>query len=373
MKRDVTYNISVDFTPWMNNGYVLRQIHLFEELGGEIARGNAELEYVGQDDAFNLLLNQYTGKLTITKESVSILEIDIFIVKRRFAKNFLTIEFLCISDIKFITDLVSLEYTDIKDAIESSYPGNVDIRCETELNTGDSPIIQFKETNHSFCNKLAYSYKKDIIFGYSWKGLIIKDRIGEKNSRGDIEVADDTCIALIGGGGLEPLDPYSIKYNNLLYKKSWDPWTEVEDKEDEESSYTTLVPINSRTIKFHNNYLTLGTNFYPLVENYLYNQARIKDNMYAALRIEIKDIPNYELGDVVHYKYLSEANDSINIPYEYFLIKTNELFISVGDFDGNKNKSKIFWISTLVSLVDHNGELLPEKDPMVEISSEGKI
>ena len=97
------------------------------------------------------------------------------------------------------------------------------------------------------------------------------------------------------------------------------------------------------------------------------------DNMYAAFRIEVKDIPNYKLGDVVHYRYLNEAKENIKIPYEYFLVKTNELYISVSEDSAKKTKSDVFWVSTLVSLVDHNGALLPETDPMIEISDDGKI
>lgn len=374
MEKQVSYSISVDFTPWSENGYMVIDLRLFEEIGGELAKGTMNLEFVGTDEAFDDLLKQYTGKLIIKKEAVVVMTIDIFIIKRKFNKNFLSIEFLCLKDIKFVTELISLEHSDITTALESLYPGNIDIRCTSDI-SNDTPVLQFMETNHSFCNKMAYSFKKDIIFGYSWEGFFLKDRIGEKNSKGEVETADNTNIAFIGGGGgHEPLDPYSIKYNNLLYKKSWDPWTETESEEDDsEVASANFTPINSKTIKFYDNYLTLGTSHYCFAENYLYNKARMTDNMYAAFRVEVKDIPNYKLGDVVHYRYLNEAKENIKIPYEYFLVKTNELYISVSEDSAKKTKSDVFWVSTLVSLVDHNGALLPETDPMIEISEDGKI
>ena len=39
MKYKNSYKTSVDFQPWFDSGYRFQSLHLYEELGGELARG----------------------------------------------------------------------------------------------------------------------------------------------------------------------------------------------------------------------------------------------------------------------------------------------------------------------------------------------
>ena len=154
--------ISVSISPWLANGAKLTSIRLYEEIGGKIANGVASFEIYLTEAAIDLIYKQCTGKITVTKtgNNGNILEIEFFVTKRKLVKNSLTIEFLCVKDSKFFTELVSLEHTDITQALNSLYPGKIDIRCESDVNN-EVPLIQFNETNYDFCNKLAFSFKKD--------------------------------------------------------------------------------------------------------------------------------------------------------------------------------------------------------------------
>ena len=357
MKYTSSYDISIDFLPWFDNGFVLKSLHIYEELGGKIANGKIELELIGTEESLRLVTKQYTGKLIIEKNKGNIYDIDIFITKRHYYKNSLTLEFLCIKDKSFYTDLVSLEYPDITTALNTLYPGKVDIRCESDVNN-DIKLVQNTETNQSFCTKLAYSYKKDSIFAFGWDRFLLKDRIGKYDSRGNIEPK----LALVGGLGTESMDPYTMKYDHVLFEKPWDPWL------DNESKYTDLVPTNSRTIKFYNNYITVGTNYSTLIGNYLYNTKQQSTTMYNTLRAKINDIPDFRLGDVILYKHINE----LDIPYEAYLVKSNELFLSMSPDKKDSSGSNMFWISKLVAL-DLEGKLLPEVDILSSLNKDGSI
>ena len=362
MKYTSSYDISIDFTPWCDNGFLVKSLHINEELGGKIANGTVKLELIGSEESLKLVTKQYTGKLVIEKNKGNIYNIDVFIVKREYYKNTLTLDFLCIPDRKFYTELVSLEYTDLTEAINSLYPGKVDIRCSSDINT-EIKLIQNTETNHSFCTKLAYSFKKDSIFAFGWDGFMLKERIGKYDSKGNVEPK----LTLVGGLGAESMDPNTMRYDNLLFENPWDPWL-GKGEEGEESKYTELMPQNSRTLKLFNQYITVGTEYSDLVSNYLYNTEQMSVGMSNTLRIKLNDIPDYRLGDVVIYKHINEKQ----IPHEVYLVKSNEFFYSIDGKEKDTEGSDIFWVSKIVAL-DWEGQVLPQEDILSEIGQDGSI
>lgn len=368
-----TNGITLTIDPWSYSGAKLQSIRLYEELGGKIASGTASFELFMTEAAVNLIYKQYTGKITISKTVTdgNTLEIDFFVTKRRYIKNNLTIEFLCVKDNKFVTDLISLEHTDITQALNSLYPGKIDIRCESDVNN-EIPLIQFNETNHTFCTKLAYSFKKDIIFAFGWEGFMIKDRCGDKNSVGKTENLTATIngskdlLAAFGGPGtgIESMDPYVMSYDNILYQKVIDPWLDNEEKD-----YSEKIPVNLRTLRFYNRHLVVGTDYTELVSNYLYNQQMMTSNMQVSLRIKSDTMPNYKIGDIIIYNNVTEP---VN-PHRAYLVKTNEIYYSPDDLNSNKS-SEFFWVSTLVSMFDPNGNKYPwESDPTIELDETGKL
>lgn len=359
MKHTSSYNITIDFRPWFDNGFILKSLHIYEELGGNIAYGKIDMELVGTEESLTFVTKQYTGKLIIERNRGNNYEIDVFITRREYYKNTLSLDFLCIKDKKFYTDLVSLEYTDISSALNSLYPGKIDIRCESDINN-NIPLIQNTETNHSFCTKLAYAYKKDSIFAFGWDGFMIKDRIGI-DSRGN----NEPKLALIGGLGAESMDRYGMNYDSMIFEKSWDPWGSVEG---EESKYEELMPLNSRTIKLYDTYLTVGVDYCNLVENYLYNKTKQESKYFNVLRVKLNDIADYRLGDVIFYKHTKEKN----IPYKTYLVRSNEFFYSASPDKKDSEGNSIFWVSKLLAL-DWEGTTMPEVDLINNLNSEGSI
>lgn len=364
--------VEVKISPWLSNGFKLVSIRLYEELGGNIASGTASFEIFYTEDAQTLIYKQYTGTIEVTKlgNNGNKLSIDFFITKRKLVKNRLTIEFLCVNDNKFFTELISLEHTDITETLKTLYPNpeKINIRASSDIGN-DIPLIQFNETNYSFCKKLAYSFKKDTIFAFGWEGFMLKDRCGEKNSADVTEIVTDSIdgstgvFIVVGGSGVEPMDPYTMNYDNLLFEKVVDPWAE-----DENEKYKEIMPLNSNTLKYYNNYITIGTSHASLVKNYLYNDYMMTNNMQVSLRIESSVMPNYKLGDIVIYCHVKDQTT----PYRAYIVKTNELYYSP-DNTNDTGKSEFFWVSTLVSLFDPNGNKYPwETDPTLELEN-GKL
>ena len=353
--------ITINFLPWFDKGYKLKVLKLYEEICGKIAYGSIVMELEGTKASLNLVTNQFTGKLKIEKDVGDSYEIDVFITNRQYYKNSLTLEFLCLKDRSFYTDLVSLEHSDITTALNSLYPGKIDIRCESDLNNS-IPIIQNCETNYDFCNELAFSFRKNVIFGYSWDRFFIKEKIGKYDSKGNLEPK----LILLGNAGTEVLEIYSMHYNSMLFEKPWDPWLDTTE-DNSVNSYADKVPINNRTIKLFNNYITVGSSYVDLIKNYLYNTEQAKYNMFVSLKIKSSNIPDYRLGDVIIFKEMKD----LGIPNKYYLVKSNELVI-INEGPADEYGSKISLVSTLIGL-EHGTNLLPETDPLNEMSEDGLI
>ena len=170
MKYINSYKVSINFTPWFDSGYKFDNIHMYEELGGKIASGEISMSHDGSGEALKLITDQYTGQITLEKEGGNIYTIDVFIINKKYFKNFLTLNFICIKDKKFYTELIQAEWDDITSAIESLYPGKKDIRCKCDINN-KLTIFQNSETNQSLCSKLSYGFKKKSIFAYGLVGV----------------------------------------------------------------------------------------------------------------------------------------------------------------------------------------------------------
>ena len=119
MKYTNSYKVSINFTPWFDSGYRFDNIHMYEELGGTIASGEISMSHDGSGEALKLITDQYTGQITLEKEGGNVYSIDIFIINKKYFKNFLTLNFICIKDKKFYTELIQAEWDDITSAIES--------------------------------------------------------------------------------------------------------------------------------------------------------------------------------------------------------------------------------------------------------------
>lgn len=346
MKYVSSYKISVDFQPWFSNGFRFSKVKIYEEVGGVIPRGEIDLMHDGTKNALNLITNQNTGTLTIEKEGGNVYNIQIFVTDRVFYKNLLTLKFVCTSDKKFYTELISTEWKGIDPAIESLYPGTKDIRCKTDIDPA-LKIYQNGETNYSLCRKLSLSYKNRCIFAFSWDRLIIKELIGI-DSNGFTEPK----LEITGNTQLHQIDSYVMTYDKKLYHKVYNPWEPEEGKD-----YSELQAINCRSLLFYSDYYIVKSDYTNLLTNYINNIKYINSNMFESFRVVNLDMPRYRVGDIVIYR--RDEQDS-KLPFTYFLVRSNELFISIeGSKEVDYNGLHFSWTSMLSGVQDINGTLLP--------------
>lgn len=356
MKYKNSYKVSIDFKPWFDSGYVFTKLHMIEELGGSIPSGEIELELIGDSKSLELVTTQNTGTLIIEKEGGNIYNIDVFITGKRFYKNFLTLNFICIKDKSFFTDIISVEWSDIDSALNALYPGNKDIRCKSDI-SNELKIYQNSESNYSLCTKLAYSYKDKTVFAYGWEGFMLKELIG-KDSGGNTE----PFWTITGNTQLQQIDSYCISYNKKLYYKPENPWEPGE--ENERTDYTEVQAKNCKVMQFYNDYFIVGTDYVPLINNYRNNKKYIDSELYQSFRVVCNDIPNYKIGDVV--KYYRDEQDN-KLPFDTFLVRSNELFIGIeGSGEVDSNGLSFSWTSKFLGVQGLDGSTLPEEDPTVE-------
>lgn len=356
-----SYKVSINFTPWFDSGYRFDHIHMYEELGGQLAKGEISMTHDGSAEALKLITDQYTGQITLEKESGNTYTIDIFIVNREYFKNFLTLKFVCIKDKKFYTELIQAEWTDITDAIESLYPGKKDIRCECDINN-NLTIFQNSESNQSLCSKLSYGFKKKSVFAYGWEGYMIKEIIGI-----DSGGHQEPYYKVTGSAEFHQVDSYNLNYHKRIYYTPTNPWEPLKGDENNgeqaansDEDYTEFQPKNSRTLQIYEDYTIVGKDYEQLMHNYWDNRKYMETNLFTSFRLKDFNIPKYKIGDILQYKREEQESE---LPFTLFLVKSNELFLAIEDSNAvGPDGSKFSWTSMLAG-VQEKGEILPIVDP----------
>lgn len=371
MKYVSSNNIEVSFHPWFDGKegqHRFTYIHLYEELGGSIAYGEMGMEMNGSGEALKLDDEERTGVLEISDlQSGGIsYTIPVFITDLARKANIVVINFYCISDQSFVTDQRTNSYNEakIRDVIYSIYPGKVDLRTDPDIQ-GNFNFHQNKETTLDFCAKLCMSYKKSSVFAFGWEGLMLKDLFGDRNSRGNME--PDTQMKIVGDSEYTQLTGFRKARDRGLYYRPQNVW---EDKKNDKYSirdYTEQEPINLRVYKKYTTSYMFSTPYSQLFENYAENKANMESDLYQHINIaNYYRLPLYKLGDVLTYiKESNTENKRLNWPYKYYLVKSNELFLSI---DGSPVKGpggfNFSWTSVLLGL-EENGQVAlgSEKDP----------
>lgn len=318
--------VYVRFFPWMEYGFMANRIHLFESLGGEIARGEMQLTFPIADESLKLVTEEKTGELFIEdqKDNGINYKIPVYIYERDYYKNILNIKFYCIKDYKFFVDRISVEYKDINEAITKLYPGypeTVDIRTESDINNNIT-IYQNDETNYSLCKRLAYSYKKNSVFSFGLEGFMLKDLIGI-NSIGKNE--EDYSFYLTSNLNGINTQLFNLKYQKTKNTKPFNPWEDNENSATKQKDYKNLQPQNCRSIIDYTNYTIVSKDYYQMADNSLCNR-RLMATDYSNFKITGTDIPLYRIGDVLTYTPLPEQVYSY--PFTKFLVLSNEFYIS---------------------------------------------
>lgn len=338
-------DISIEITPWTNTGYKFTKINMIESIGGSIATGEIVLESDGSKESLELITKEYTGKLIIKdeKDGGFVYEIELFLTKKSYIKNYLTLTFLCIKDKKFITDLLISEWDDINSAIKSLYQGKVDIRVNSDVGNGIK-IFQGAETSYSLCTKLAMSFKRGIIFAYGWEGFLLKDVVGE----------GEPNVSMGPQSGIFNITPYELEYDKFLYNIPVNPWSPEDGEESD------VTPLYNSNLTDYSNYYCIGVKYEPLLMNYLFNKRYTKNTLYSSIKTVIRGLPPYKLGDVIVFKDMGQKE---KLPFDTYLVSENRFFMSI---EGSKDRDEHgFDISmTSIMLGIKEGDLvLPDEDP----------
>jgi len=374
MRIETSHKISVFFSPWFGEtpddagDFSFTKLHLYEELGGSIAYGDIDLVSLGTDRANELLQKQRTGVIQIEQEERVSYNIPVCITKVSMYSNLISLGFVCCKSKDFFskrkTDTLEM---DISSAIQNLYSGNSDIRCESDVQ-GSLKFYQQMETDLSLLTRLCYSYKKDSIFGLGWNGLVIKETFGEKNSKGNKEPDENMILPL--DAEVFQKEERTETYYPQNYKPPVNVWEDTEGKIATQD-YTQDEPINPRVImkQTENGMQTLmmHKDYYQMHENYTYNTNFMATKMYSSIKVvDPIAIPKYMLGDVVEVDKQSLKADNLNWPVKYYLVKSNEFFISIdGSQFVDENGANFSWTSTLLGLEEIDGTVAigSEEDP----------
>ena len=136
-------NETVSLSPWTDQDeekgvhFSLFRLHIQESLYGEIPSGEAELIHSGTDkEALEMIEKQETGTIEIqdNKEGGFHYTFNIFITKRNFYNEILSLEFICIPGDEEDKDKDTLErgiqfYTKL---LSETYP-NIDLEAITSI------------------------------------------------------------------------------------------------------------------------------------------------------------------------------------------------------------------------------------------------
>jgi hypothetical protein len=366
MKYTNTFKISLDFQPWFDPSaghYKFTNVHMYEELGGQLAFGTMSMIHDGSNTALKLLTDQHTGEITLKDEKEGGLEykIPVFIINKEYVKNYLKIDFICIKDKAFAFNLHTSEWTNIRSTIESLYPGKKDIRVDTDIQNKKLRYFQNNETDQDFISRLCYSYKRESIFSFGWEGLMIKEIMGKLDHDGNNEKPKPK-IWLRENANMSQLDEDADQYSREIYRLPYNCWEDKTGKK-ETQDYTEWEPINLRLVKRYDGMRMVQTDYYPLLENRKYNMLYQNSNYYTTFRIKDFEMPRYKIGDVVNYKRQDRVASKINWPYKYYLVKSNELFYSTEESDlTDEDGFNFSWISKFWGLEEDGSVALGKED-----------
>lgn len=343
--------ITIEIDPFLTSSvYRFTKLHLYEVLGGEIASGTVDLENDGSEAALELVTTVYNFTIKIDIKEGFSYEIPCFITNKRYLKNYLSLDFVCLKDKKFITQPLSLDYPDITTALNSVYPGKIDLRCESDINN-EVKIYQSGEISHSFCTRLAYSFKHKTIFSYGWEGFMIKEVPGI-DSNGEQEPS----MGLPVPGAAFQKDPYNLNYDRNIFYLPIDPW----DTED----YSEVIKSTGINAMYDfNGYYLVAADHKQLLDNYLYNRRFMKSPLYTSFRIVCTEWPKYKIGDMLILHHLDEKTQP---PFTKFIVSSNEMFLALDGSDIVDENGFTFSFTSMLRGVEVGEEILGDTDPTDE-------
>jgi hypothetical protein len=354
----------VEINPFMDYSFRFTKLKLHEAIGGPIASGSAVFEFPCDQKCTDLIEDTYYIKIGIQQEKGIVYNIDALITSKMIIDNQLSIEFMCIKDVSFIDETLSLNFTDINEALDYSYQGPRDLRCESDL-ANNMPIVQFQETSYDFCKRMAQSFKYNSLFAFGLEGFMIKDTVGI-NSFG---VSDSPCTIKVtaGTGSIMQEQLTKSNLNPQYYKKPFDSWNEtMEGDEINESNktehgqdeYSIQSSVASAIINF-NKYSIVHKDIFSLKKNFDFNSRYYNSSYYSNLAICHNDsLPNFKLGDIIEYENLMEKD--IKNPFKFYIVYENDILITSDSTSGHENGKGFAWKTLLKGIESGNGEILSQ-------------
>jgi hypothetical protein len=359
------HGCSVNISPFLDNSFRFTKLKLHEAIGGSIASGMACFEF--PKDKTDLIEKTYHININIQQEEGLVYKIEGVITNKKVIDNQLTIEFLCLRDISFVDETLSLNFNDITAAIEYSYIGRKDIRCVTDL-ANDLPLVQFCETSYDFCKRMSQSFKYDSIYTFGLEGYMIKDTIGI-NSFGINEWNFDRIPKVFAGTGSVMQEQLTkTNLNPQYFKNPFDSWNETMEGEEINDSNKTdhgqdeysLQSKYAVAIINFNKYFIVHKDIRQLKKNFDYNGRFYDSSYYSNLSICHNDrLPNFKIGDLVYYRNLMEKD--IKNPNKLYIAYENEILITTDSTSGHESDFKSFsWRTLLKGVEDENGSILEQ-------------
>jgi len=356
-------DLLVNLQPWFQNSFKLDWIKIHEELGGKPATGRMGLTYVGDGTSIEFFKEKYkTGDLEIRHVESGMKRIIKLCVYSyvQFSNNYFEAKFCCINKLDFYNEKITLYYDDpIADVINSLYPWKKSIKIKSDISK-DPRYFQNNETNADFCTKLCYSFKRDCIFAYGMEGLLLKDTMGEFNSRGEKDEKDKITLSL-GTPTLYKIDKDLYREEDTskpdLYAQEIDLWNDTENTE-AVLDYSNWESKNLKVYQKYKNYYYFQKDYEPLYQNGVFNRKYQSSNYFHHMTIVNKLFPKYEIGDVVTIYEPAIEEDYADgktktVIQRLYLIKENSLEISWGA--NEVGEGEFDYYSVLVGLEDKSG------------------
>lgn len=354
MKYTNAFGVTINVTPFFDNGCAFQKLQMYEELGGSLARGELWMMLDGTDKSVNdMARDQYTGHLTLEKEEGNIYEVDFFITSRKILNNTFNVSFVCVPNREFYTTLRTSTWDDLSGAISSLFSGPQDIRCESDVNNGVE-FYQQRETDHEFCSRLCMSFKHDIVFGFGWEGLLLKETISKDHNE-----KPEPYYKIYGNQEVSQLTDYNFKYNHLLYQPPLCPWEsyEAEDGTEVLEDVTEYESKNCKALRTYGEYRIVGKDHYQALENRKFNQRYLDSNFFTEMIVADTNMPQWKLGDVILYSRRWSA-DTPDPPFDTFLVKSNEVFYAADSTPYvDQNGLRFSWTSRFLGLKEGGTEL----------------
>lgn len=361
IKYTNTRKISISFYPWFDMGALLSEIHIYEEIGGNLAHGTCNLEIAGGQEMLESITERYKGEITIEKEGGFILTIPVFIISKDWFKNNLRLTFICTKDEKFFRDLRSIDYPSIDDAISGCYKGDLDIRCKSDIKPGkETKYIQSMETGHKFLLPLLKSYRRNSIFGFTWEGKLLIKEVPGIDSQGNKE----PFLEFVNDLGISQKDMYNITYDPKNYGVPENPWEPEKDPKKWAEKQSKIFRVTS----FRGEFSIIHKDHQPGISNIRENDKFYNPRLFTSFRTVSPTLFPVKLGDVVKFKAPEQKGKR---PFENFLVASNEFYMSRDGTQHYDENGLSFSVTTKFIGIQENGSTLPQEDPTKKDKEKG--